>query len=431
MGRRITKGRKGIAYYDLDGYKQFVFDATDTHGDSRYARPILPMRRLLGGLDEINDTSLAADSEQSDYSKIQVGVQAYLKEQGELSGDEKRDKLLVDGVAYSLYSKTGFPKSAGIKLGGLTYGYRENADFIKDVYIWTDMLEQDIEEAYREKQTEIKIIDDTNEENVSDEPVLPSKPTKMRVFSSAVKMYSQDYVILTDNAQSGDVETTSIYIGKPENLDNVTNVYDDSDGSLIYVTDRPKMPYLLYGKPYAQTQQELIENGTFTEEDYAEYSRLKEGALKEILEQANLRFGVKPGNEESGVAFKYPDWQDEVKAVEQTEQVAEEPKHPMYPMYKRYMEAQSEKPQAIVMIRLGDFYEMFGNSATEASKELDLTLTGRDFGLPERVPMCGVPYHAAESYIAKLVGLGYKVAICEQLTDPVKGKMVPRDVDRA
>ncbi len=396
MGRRITKGRKGIAYYDPDGYKQFVFDATDTHGDSRYARPILPMRRLLGGLDELNDTSFAGDSEQSDYVKIQVGVSKYLKEQGELSGEEKRDKLLVDGVAYSLYSKTGFPKSAGIKLDGLPYAYRENADFVKDVYVWADMLEQDIEEAYREKQTEIKIIDDTNEENVSDEPILPSKPTKTRVFSSAVKMYSQDYVILTDNAQSGDGETTSIYIGKPENLDNATNVYDDSDGSLIYVTDRPKMPYLLYGKPYAQTQQELIENGTFIKEDYAEYSRLKEGALKEILEQANLRFGVKPGNEESGVSFKYPDW-------EITENPNLEKSSKVNPLYQRYMAAQQSKPEAIVLIRYGDFYEVMGEKAKQVADELGITLTGRDVGLKERVPMCGVPYHAMDRYLDKIL----------------------------
>ena len=70
MDRRVTKGRKGIAYYDSDGYKQFVFDANDTHGDNRYSRPILPMKHLLGGLDELNGTDLSQD-ERSDYRKIQ------------------------------------------------------------------------------------------------------------------------------------------------------------------------------------------------------------------------------------------------------------------------------------------------------------------------------------------------------------------------
>ncbi len=76
MGRRVTKGRKGIAYYDSGGYKQFVFDANDTHGDNRYSRPILPMKRLLGGLDELNGTEYAYE-DLSDYRKIQKGVRQY------------------------------------------------------------------------------------------------------------------------------------------------------------------------------------------------------------------------------------------------------------------------------------------------------------------------------------------------------------------
>ena len=266
MDRRVTKGRKGIAYYDNDGYKQFVFDAGDTHGDTRYTRPILPMKRLLDGLDELNDTSLA-DSEQSDFVTIRNGVGRYMQEQGELTEDKQRNKLLIEGITYSLYSKTGFPKSAGIKLSGLPYGYRENADFVKEVYVWTDMLVADIEEAHREKQEEVQVIDDTDEETISDEPIV---------------------------------------------------------------------------------------------------------------------------------------------SVGQTEQAAEEekvvePDHPVYPYYKRYMEAQKEKPQAIVMMRFGDFYEMLGDSAVIASKELNLTLTGRNVGLPERVAMCGVPYHAIDRYLDKIL----------------------------
>ena len=74
--------------------------------------------------------------------------------------------------------------------------------------------------------------------------------------------------------------------------------------------------------------------------------------------------------------------------------------------------------------RLGDFYEMFFEDAKIASRELDITLTARDCGLPERAPMCGVPYHAAEGYIAKLIDKGYKVAICEQIQDPAEAKVL-------
>ncbi len=261
MGRRVTKGRKGIAYYDYDGYKQFVFDANDTHGDKRYSRPILPMKRLLGGLDELNGPEYA-EEEKSDYRKIHKGVELYLQEQDALTGDDERDKLLIDGIAYSLYSKTGFPKSVGIGFSGLPYSYKENAEFIKDVYIRADMLAQDIEEAYSENKEEIKIIDDTEEEAVSDEPVV---------------------------------------------------------------------------------------------------------------------------------------------SVKHTEQVLEKPNHPLYPMYEQYKKAQKTNPNAIVLMRYGDFYEAFDDSAKTLSKELDLTLTGRDFGLPERVPMCGMPYHAMDKYLDKIL----------------------------
>lgn len=266
MDRRVTKGRNGIAYYDSDGYKQFVFDANDTHGDNRYSRPILPMKRLLGGLDELNSTDLSAD-ERSDYRKIHKGVQLYLQEQDELTGDTTRDKLLIDGITYSLYAKTGFPKSAGIRLDGLPYSYVDNAAFAKDVYIRTDMLVQDIEEAYSEKQDEVQIIDDTEEEAVSDEPIIPVEQAE-----------------------------------------------------------------------------------TVTEENSAA-----------------------------------------------------EPKHPLSPMYEQYMKAQNTMPNAVVLMRLGDFYEVLGDKAKIVADELNLTLTGREVGLPERVPMCGMPYHAMDVYLNKIL----------------------------
>ncbi len=90
----------------------------------------------------------------------------------------------------------------------------------------------------------------------------------------------------------------------------------------------------------------------------------------------------------------------------------------MTPMMKQYLQIKEENKDAILMFRLGDFYEMFFNDAIVASKELELTLTGRDCGLEERAPMCGVPFHAAQVYISRLVAKGYKVAICEQVEDP-------------
>ena len=91
------------------------------------------------------------------------------------------------------------------------------------------------------------------------------------------------------------------------------------------------------------------------------------------------------------------------------------------PMMRHYLEVKEKYKDCIVFYRLGDFYEMFFEDAQEVSQLLDLTLTGRDCGLEERAPMCGIPYHAADTYIAKLVGLGKKVAICEQLTEPGTG----------
>ena len=99
------------------------------------------------------------------------------------------------------------------------------------------------------------------------------------------------------------------------------------------------------------------------------------------------------------------------------------------PMMQRYLETKEQYKDCILFYRLGDFYEMFFDDAVTASRELELTLTGKDCGQEERAPMCGIPYHAAESYIAKLVQNGHKVAICEQLEDPryTKG-MVKRGI---
>lgn len=101
------------------------------------------------------------------------------------------------------------------------------------------------------------------------------------------------------------------------------------------------------------------------------------------------------------------------------------------PMMKQYKAVKKDCPDAILMFRLGDFYEMFFDDAITASRELEITLTGRNCGLEERAPMCGVPFHAADSYIARLVSKGYKVAVCEQMEAPQAGKnIVNREIIR-
>ena len=263
MGRRVTKGKKGIPYYDNDGYKRFVFDAADTHGDDRFQRDIIPLKHILIGLDELNGTSLYEDG-RGEYRKIHGGVYSYLESRGELTGDEQRDSLLAEGITFLLYSKTGFPKMSGIHLRGLPYSYRDNADFVKELYIRSNILTQEIEEAYASKQSEVEVIDDTEEETITDEPV--------------------------------------------------------------------------------------------------------------------------------------------ITPAERTEEISEEhSESTVSPLYQKYLDAQKINPQAVVVMRLGDFYEVMGENAVKVANELDITLTGRNVGLTERVPMCGFPYHVAEKYIEKIL----------------------------
>ena len=105
------------------------------------------------------------------------------------------------------------------------------------------------------------------------------------------------------------------------------------------------------------------------------------------------------------------------------------------PMMRQYLEIKEQNQDSILFFRLGDFYEMFGADARTASRELDLTLTSRDKdktkSAEERIPMCGIPYHASDAYIARLIAKGYKVAICEQTEDPAMAKgLVKRDIIR-
>ena len=101
------------------------------------------------------------------------------------------------------------------------------------------------------------------------------------------------------------------------------------------------------------------------------------------------------------------------------------------PMMQQYMRLKEQNPDTLLFFRVGDFYEMFFEDALTASRELELTLTGKDCGLEERAPMCGVPHHAVDTYVARLVEKGYKVAIGEQMQDPALAKgLVERDIVR-
>ena len=101
------------------------------------------------------------------------------------------------------------------------------------------------------------------------------------------------------------------------------------------------------------------------------------------------------------------------------------------PMMQQYMRIKEQYKDAILFFRLGDFYEMFYDDAKLVSSELDLTLTGKDCGQNERAPMCGIPYHSCDSYIARLVSKGYKIAMCDQVENPAQAKgVVKREVVR-
>lgn len=279
MGRRIKQGTKAIRYIDDDGYLQYVFDANDTYGDGRYRRLIYPMKRLLGGLDELNGKQTSEKDFKDDYSQIYSGVQNYLKANGYYSENGQRNTLLTEGIAYSLYSTTGFPKSAGIEIHGLPYSLQENSELFKEVYTTAAILQQEIEYAYIAKQNRVQIIDDVDEESVSDEPKI-----------------------------TGSQQQTS---------------------------------------------------------------------AKEVpVKNPELEIREKPNIEEPPTVS---------------------------PLYQKYLDSQKLQPTAVVLMRLGDFYEIMGENAVKVSKELDITLTGRDVGLKERVPMCGMPYHAMDKYLDKIL----------------------------
>ena len=278
QGRRVTKGRKGIPYYASDGNKYFVFDVADTHGENRYRRVTQPVKKILDGLDLLNGTEIA-DSNRGDYRIMLSGVVTYLGQNDFLTeNDEVRNRLIAEGVAYSLYSTTGFPKERGVTLKGYPYGLQDNADLFREVQKATAVLQQDINDAIYNKKNEVPVIDDTEEDYVTDEPVLPKADEQ-------------------------------------------------------------------------------------------------------------------PANQEE--------------------------KSTISPFYAEYLRVQKANPDSIVVYRLGDFYEVMGEKAEQAATILDLTLTGRNVGLPERVPMCGFPYHVADRYFGKLTAT-VSVVVVEPDAEPFK-----------
>ncbi len=404
LQRRIIAGRKGIPYYDADGNRRYVFDVSDTHGKEHYKRNVYPMGRLLKGLKALTDADM--DEVESDYQKIQVGVVEYLSQNGVFSEeDEYQNRLMIEGLTYSLYSKTGSPDNTEIHLHGMVYSLKENSDLFKEIHGSAQLLLGEIEEAYEQSLKEPPIVDDTEEETVSDEPIIPFKePEYVKIHAAAQSNY-KGYLVLVHYTDLEKVPPPEeIYLGKAENYE--IGKYDDSDHSLVFISNNPKMFSLLRGDGYVMTQQEMVEKGLFSEEDYKEFYDLQNGLLKDFEKKLDIKFGMTVNDEESGVPFRYPDWQDK-------------PKQETYknPLYRAYAEAQEEFPKAVVILRVGDFYEIMGENAKVISDELDLTLTGRDVGLADRVPMVGFPYHAADRYVEKLLEQ-HSVVVVEQGEEP-------------
>lgn len=403
MGRRITKGKSGIAYYDSDGYRKHVFDANDTHGDTRYKRLIYPMKRLLNGLDVLNGTELSEDL-RGDYRKVYTGVAMYLQQNDYFNEDEERNKLLIEGITYSLYSRTGFPKDSGITIHGLSYSLQENAQLFKDIYSTAALIQIEAEEAYIRKQEEVNVIDDIEEENISDEqPIIPEHSKNLVEIQSAAQSNYNGYVALVHRVSNKNSTDEEIYLGKRENY--TPGFYDNTDNSLIFVSNNPKMYGFLYGGGWTESQQSMVEKGLFSEQDYKDFFDLKNSVLKDLECTKEIRFGINVNIEGSGKPFAYPDWKDELE-------------YAVSPFYKKYLDLQKENPQAAVLYRLGDFYEIMGEKAVEVSNLLDLTLTGRNVGLPERVPMCGFPYHVTDKYIEKILET-LPVVIAEDGKEPM------------
>ncbi len=383
MGRRINKGSAGIPFIDMDGQRRFVFDSNDTHGDGRYRRLIYPMKRLIKGFDALNGTTYDQDL-RGDYRKVKVGVATYLNENDYFTDNEERNKHLIEGISYYLYCKTGFPKTNGVTMSGLPYGLQENADFFLYVKEVAEQLQREVEQAYVDDLNKVEVVNDIEEDAISDEPIV--KPTRniVEVHSAARSNY-KGYVVLCKHLDTSRPDSPEeIYLGKSENYDNAGN-YDNTDNSLVLVSKNGKMFIFLRDTGWTLSQQEMLDRKLFTEDDYKEFNDLQNGLLKDLEKTGEIYFKDEP--------FRYPDWnKQEAKS-----------QHPMNPIYDKYMELQGKYPNAVVLYRLGDFYEVFGENAVTVGNELELTITSREFGLEQRVPMIGYPYHVSDKYTEKIL----------------------------
>lgn len=386
MGRRISKGRKGIQYYDSDGNKSFVFDAVDTYGETRFKREIFPMKCLLEGLDELNGTDLI-NSNRRDYQKVLSGVTQYLQQSEDFTDDEQYNRVLAEGISYLLYSTTGYPKENGIRLHAYPYSLKENAALFCRVRELSQSVREDIEDAYLRRKQRVPVIEDIDEEYVTDEPFFTGESqdetVTVKINAAVISQYEGYDVLWQHEDSSSDPSAGSLYLGKRENYDKRGN-YDNTDNSLIFVTHNDKLFRLLEGSTYTMSQKMMVEEGGFSDDDYREYHDVCENLKGQLQQIRTTRFGADVSKGTNGYPFRYPDYNGT-------------------PLYIRYMSVQDEYPDAIVLTRLGDFYEIFGEKAKEAADKLNLTLTGRDCGLGDRVPMCGFPYHVTEMYVNKLL----------------------------
>ena len=383
MGRRINNGSAGIPFIDMDGQRRFVFDSNDTHGNGRYRRLVYPMKRLIKGFDALNGTTYEKELS-GDYHKVKGGVAIYLYRNDYFTDDDERNRRLLEGVSYYLYCKTGFPKANGVTMSGLPYELQENAGFFLYVKEVAEQLQREVEQAYVDDLNKVEVVNDIEEDAISDEPIV--KPTRniVEVHSAARSNY-KGYVVLCKHLDTSRPDSPEeIYLGKSENYDNAGN-YDNTDNSLVLVSKNGKMFSFLRDTGWTLSQQEMLDRKLFTEEDYKEFNDLQNGLLKDFEKTGEIRFKDEP--------FRYPDWnKQEAK-----------PQHPMNPIYTKYMELQSQYPNAVVVYRLGDFYEVFGENAVTVGNELELTITSREFGLEQRVPMIGYPYHVSDKYTEKIL----------------------------